>query len=427
MSQVQIKKKVFDVFDPREALPPDDPRYVECNEVRGSVGLLNALADSIRLSDEHTCQLLSGNRGCGKTTELFRLRHLLTRDSSYFVVYCEADEYIDLNDVVEYTEVLLAVVQQLWKDAEEKDIQLAPGQFQSFLSELWDILSAVVQPKDAKVKLGIAELGFELKRNPNYRQLVRDHLRPRAAGFLQAVNEVLENAVQKFQDNDATCAGLVVIVDNLDRILRQFVPGTTRISHDELFVNAASQLSDLACHVIYTLPPALLHSPNGVNLARLYGTEPRMLPMIPVATRTGIEDEPGIGKLIEAIQKRLSFAGAESAFDSESTIRRLCLVSGGYVRSLMTLARQAMLYTTNLPITHEAVEQAIRDMRDSFVRGTRHLQWPILREVATTKKVGDSEDCLQLLDNLAVLEYRDGDGPWYDVNPVVREAKEFAA
>ena len=39
------------------------------------------------------------------------------------------------------------------------------------------ILSAVVQPKDAKLKLGIAELGFELKRNPNYRQLVRDHLR----------------------------------------------------------------------------------------------------------------------------------------------------------------------------------------------------------------------------------------------------------
>jgi len=102
------------------------------------------------------------------------------------------------------------------------------------------------------------------------------------------------------------------------------------------------------------------------------------------------------------------------------------MASGGYVRQLMTLARQATLYTSDLPITHEAVEQAIRDTRDSFVNGIRPSQWPILREVARTKTLSDAEDCLELLENLAVLEYRDGDGPWYDVNPMVREAKAFA-
>ncbi len=64
-------------------------------------------------------------------------------------------------------------------------------------------------------------------------------------------------------------------------------------------------------------------------------------------------------------------------------------------------------------------------MRDAFIRATRPSQWPILSQVAATKQIGKSEDCLELLDNLAVLEYRDGAGPWYDVNPVVREAQEF--
>jgi hypothetical protein len=427
MSQEQIRRKIYRVFDPIEALRPDDPRYVECNDVRGSAGLLKILEDSIRLSDRRTCQLLSGPRGCGKTTELFRLRHLLTREPAYFVIYCESDDYIDLNDTVEYPEVLLAVVQQLWQEADRTGLELTPGRFQAFLEDLWGILSAVVQPKDAKLKLGIAELGFELKRNPNYRQLVRDHLRPRAADFLQAVNEVLEHAMQKLQRGDAPWAGLVVIVDNLDRMLRQAISGTTRTSHEKLFVDTASQLSDLACHVIYTLPPALLHSPHGSNLARLYGTEPRMLPMIPVAARTGAENEQGLEKLLETIQKRLRYIGAETAFDSASTARRLCVASGGYVRSLMTLARQSTLYTTELPITRAGVEQAIRDMRDSFVRGIRPSQWPMLRGIATTRNISEAEECLQLLENLAVLEYRDGDGPWYDVHPVVREAKEFAA
>ena len=47
MSQEQIRRKIYRVFDPIEVLRPDDPRYVECNVVRGSAGLLKILEDSI--------------------------------------------------------------------------------------------------------------------------------------------------------------------------------------------------------------------------------------------------------------------------------------------------------------------------------------------------------------------------------------------
>jgi pantothenate kinase-related protein Tda10 len=95
MNQAHIKKKIYNAFDPKESLLPDDPRYVECSEARGSVRLLSRMADTVK-ADKPTCQLLSGHRGCGKTTELTRLRRLL-EESFYVVVYCEVDDYTDVN------------------------------------------------------------------------------------------------------------------------------------------------------------------------------------------------------------------------------------------------------------------------------------------------------------------------------------------
>ena len=64
-------------FDPQQALLPHDPRYVDCSVERGSAGLLTVMANNIRFSSGSTHQLLSGQRGCGKTTELFLLGQAL--------------------------------------------------------------------------------------------------------------------------------------------------------------------------------------------------------------------------------------------------------------------------------------------------------------------------------------------------------------
>jgi hypothetical protein len=68
------KRKIFNAFNPNESLPPGDERYVDFSAERGSIQLLKTMADTIRFSDASTCQLLSGHRGCGKTTEFDRLK-----------------------------------------------------------------------------------------------------------------------------------------------------------------------------------------------------------------------------------------------------------------------------------------------------------------------------------------------------------------
>jgi len=426
MGQIQSKKKLYNAFNPREALLPDDPRYVECDAERHSSHLLDALESTIRLAEKPSCQLLSGHRGCGKTTELYNLRKRLAEDAAYAVVYCEADDYLDIADTVEATDILLAVIQQVWKDATEQSITLAPGRLQKFFSDLWDTLSLPVRPEEVKLKLPVLEMGFKFRHESDYRRQVREHLRPRAADFLQAVNELLGKAAEGFRSSDANCEGLVVIVDNLDRLLRRVVSGTIFTSHDELFIHSASQLSELGCHVIYTLPPALLHSPNGANLRHLYGTPPRMLPMIPVSNRNGEPDEAGIKKLIETVERRVRFAETTKAFADDETVTRLCRVSGGYVRSLMTLVQEALRYTREMPINREAAELAISESRNNLTGALRPAHWPLLREIASTNHLGESEACAELLDIFAVLQYLDDKGQWYDISPVIRETDEFA-
>lgn len=378
------------------------------------------------MTDGPKCQLLSGHRGCGKTTELLHLRNKLEQES-YFVVYCESDEFIDLNDKVEFSEIFLAISQQVTNTAREQNIRLEAGRLRSFFAGLWDILSATVMPKEASVKdpMGIFEIGFELKNNPNNRQLVREYSRPRSASLLQAVNEALEETTEKLKGHFGGCSGLVVIVDNLDRMLRQVPIGANRSSQDQLFIDYASQLRGLICHIIYTIPPELLCSSEGIGLSYLYGTQPQMMPMVPVARRTGEAYNLGIEKLIEAVQRRMRFARVASAFETEAAMKRLCIASGGYVRSLMTMAQQSINYSPSLPINEKAVEAAIKSFRNSLIRGFRDSHWKTLRDIAQTKKI--TEESLTLLKNEAVLEYVDDDGPWYDVHPVVREAKEFAA
>jgi len=424
----ELMQRIVGLIDPLIPLPVNDPRYVDYSAERGSAGLVSNMALTIRLAPERTCQLLSGHRGSGKTTEINRLRHdLENTEPRYFVVYCEADKYVDENDV-DYAEVLISLTRQLVIDAHAKAkiTKLRPGKLSGFWEGLKNILGAVLSLGKVKVKSPILDFEFDVKQNPDSRQRLRDHLRQRATTLLEAVNEVVEKAVALLSKE---YTGLVVIVDNLDRIFLNVNPNTKRTSHEALFVDASEHLRNIACHVIYTLPPALLYSPSGNKLPLLFGSQPNILPMVPVARRTGEPDEDGIARLLETVEKRFKKAGIGSgqAFSSDLVLKRLVTASGGYVRGLMTLLRSALTYAGSLPITSQAVDQAIRGERDLKITSVspKPKNWSTLREVAKTKAPVDAEEYLSLLDSLIVLEYRDKQGPWHDVHPLAKEASEF--
>jgi hypothetical protein len=322
---------------------------------------------------------------------------------------------------------------------------------------LFEILSTPLEFTGGNIKNAFGQLNFDLKRKPDHHAKVREYLRANPNTFLDAVNEVIRKAVEGFRQSDGQCKGMLVIVDNLDRILAETVPGTSRNNHDELFITTRDQLTSLDCHVIYTIPWEFYHSTSGTKLALLYSNFVHKLPMIPVRQReTAEEHTEGMQTLAEMVRRRLrvvadatafdtAFDGdditdevvqqrldavADTYFDSPDTIRRLCAVSGGYVRQLMTLINSASFNCPSLPITREAVEDAIVDLRDNTFDGLR-LMRETLRKVAQTNSIDEirgTAECQKLLDCLAIMEYRDKEGGyWHDINPIIRESKDFAA
>jgi hypothetical protein len=53
------------------------------------------------------------------------------------------------------------------------------------------------------------------------------------------------------------------------------------------------------------------------------------------------------------------------------------------------------------------------------------LDWGMLRGVIEQKKVAGDEGYHTLIRSMFVYEYRDTEGFWFDINPILAEAKEL--
>ncbi|TKJ29076.1 hypothetical protein CEE39_09485 [bacterium (candidate division B38) B3_B38] len=89
---------VFAACDPTKPLEAGDIRYVDCSPARGEPSIEETLGKRILRSEEPLHELVSGHRGCGKSTELLRLKSYLHKQG-YFVAYFDVMEDLDVNDL----------------------------------------------------------------------------------------------------------------------------------------------------------------------------------------------------------------------------------------------------------------------------------------------------------------------------------------
>lgn len=82
--------------------------------------MVGLLPQRIEGSNRSTIQLISGHRGCGKSTELLRLADRMGREN-FLVVYFAADDDIDMGDLV-YTDLLLSIIKRLERTLSLKGI-----------------------------------------------------------------------------------------------------------------------------------------------------------------------------------------------------------------------------------------------------------------------------------------------------------------
>jgi hypothetical protein len=100
-------------------------------------------------------------------------------------------------------------------------------------------------------------------------------------------------------------------------------------------------------------------------------------------------------------------------------------MAGGHLRNLMILIRGACTASGKLPLTSQAIERSVRDMSNAFERALNKPDFfKVLREIDKKHELPGSDYDQELLYNLSLLEYLNGE-VWYAVNPAVRLLEKF--
>lgn len=396
--------------NPDYALPADDNRYVDLSEVRGeNIKIISTIRRSIERSDDNTCTyLISGHRGSGKTTELFRLKQRLEQDS-YFCVYFDVGDALDLADI-SYIDIFLAMVDETSKVLQTVDLDIdneTITDIHNWVTQEAYAESTVEKQIDGKASAGIeANVGIpsilklfgnltgDIKHSQSQRHTIRENIEKKASNFIRKINQFLisvRTAIQKKNYKD-----IVIIIDGLEKIhYRTFTLSASQSdSHTQLFVQHAEQLLSLQSHVVYTTPISLFFISNLQNdYENVY-----ILPMVRLS-------EAGKATLKKLVEKRVDI---EAVFSEPTLIDILIESSGGVVRDLMRLLRLSCDTDEN-QVSAIEVKYAVSRLTKEYDRLLKSSDIPILEKVNRTEIVNpDNERTNQLLLNRVILEYENG-------------------
>lgn len=417
-----LLKRVYQGFDP--AIPAlDDEIYVNLDDVRGEADVVDRLDKRIRLADGPTCQLLAGHRGSGKTTELRRLeRQLGEGDERHFVVFVESKADLDLNDV-DFPEILIAIIRKMADELKEREgIVLKPGYFRDRFEKLKGFLGSEVEFDNFEVGGSLFKISAAIKSSPDARKQVREALEPDTSNLLHAANDLIGEALIELRKKNYT--NIVIIMDDLDYIVLRPHKGAGCSTAEYLFVNRHAQLTGFHCHVIYTMPLAIVYSALGERITSLYGVRTPVVPMTKIRTKPPWRKphKPGVDRFREIIAQRLAHADTdESTVFGKGVVGKLIALSGGQPRELMMLVREALI-GGDLPVQSGAVDRVARDGARAYARLLTDEQWLLIKQVAKSGRVtrakASDETFRELLDSRAILQYVN-DEEWYGVNPLI--------
>ena len=421
-------EKIYAAFDPAPLKKGQEDLYIDLNDVRGHGSIVARMKKKILLADKPSCQILTGHRGSGKSTELWKLRQALENpDASaadrFFVVQVQADDEMDRNDI-DFPEVLIAIIRQIARQLRERaQITLKPGYFSDRWQRLKELALSEVSFDGLELEAGMAKLSATIRSSPEARQKVRAALEPDTDNWLKAANDIISVAVLELSKLEFR--GLVVIVDDLDKMITRPHEKAGCSTTEYLFVHRSAQLTDFDCHLVYTLPIELAYSHHESTIKRLYGGHLPVVPMTKIrAQPPDSSDHPeGMSKFREMISVRLARAEATEAevFKTDAERDDLIRLTGGQPTELMTLIREAIV-TDGLPIGEKGVKRGRIEAMRSYRRQLRQDHWPLIEEARRTgqivRSVENESAFRDLLDSRTLLLYMNDD-EWYGVNPAI--------
>jgi energy-coupling factor transporter ATP-binding protein EcfA2 len=460
-----MKKDLIEIqkaFNPGNAAKDDI--YYDCSEARGNNVIFDEIRDEIISANasmtefadasDYKTFLFTGHTGCGKSSELLQLVKILGRhseDSRFFPVFIDANEYLDNFDV-KITSILLAIAAEVSEVLHANENINIKG---TYFSNLWRRIKEEAESKwqiegfGVGLPYGLPKVDIKrLAKDDSARQKIHDFLKNDTYSLLKEINAMLNEAREQIKNLKAHGVSqhyqdIVIIFDNLEKIEKFDDANEGFDSAKKLFLNYSEQLKGIESHIIYTAPIELIRSNYAQKLRGLYSNT-FVLPMVKVFKRDGVtEYAKGIQALKNLVQARLKDLKLNEVFN-EKAINLLINFSGGHIRTLIRLIRQAAASSKGLPITFDDADYTIsREYQSISPDFFPAYTWDLLARLISRKEEGGDDDeahRMELLADLHLYEYLNGDDsedekpaissrnrqtPWYAVNPFLRELDQF--
>jgi hypothetical protein len=181
------------------------------------------------------------------------------------------------------------------------------------------------------------------------------------------------------------------------------------------------------------MPLSLKFSNDYGMLTQRFPEDPKVLPMVPLQWSDGKVHEEGMLLMRQMVLARAfpelppqdRLTKIHEIFDSPDSLDRLCILSGGHIRDILRLLNSWIQEEMGLPLSAETLEQVIRSRRNEMMMPISDEEWELLRYVKEKKKVSDDLGYQKLIRSRFVFEYRDQGESWFNINPILADAKEL--
>ncbi|OQY47924.1 MAG: ATP-binding protein [Candidatus Parabeggiatoa sp. nov. 2] len=427
-------KEAFHACPAERALTDGDEiekYYVDLSQVRTTEAIEGVSSKLDFLTPgEYSTILFTGHRGCGKTTELKRIQSRWEKE--YLVIFINASEEIDINDV-SYTDLYLVIIKQVESELRRLDIHFDAKLLESFESWFKETTKETEETVEKSIGItasieGSAQIPFiaklwakllsQIKGSNTQRITIRQTLEQGISRLKAGINLLLGDGTDKLRRKFPQYKGLLIILDTLDRVPPHV--------GDHLFFDYAAQLQELNCTIIYTVPISALYSAK--HLSNTFGS-PNIVPSVNIyeLDRQQVHlnsDQKGLEAIASLIERRVE---VEAIFESRQQLLELAKASSGHVRQLMTMMQTACLTAHgrgHTKLTAEDIDYAIKQEQFNFERSIPNQHYPLIAQVCLDKNMNKDEESQIMLFGTSVLEYN-GKERWNYVNSLVKKIDAF--
>ena len=404
-------KKALRYFDPHKALWKDSDReffYVQRNgnHYEEIINLLNQ-------SQSYEKILLSGPHGCGKTTELARIKEKL---SNKFTIVPISASNISYDYQVPPSVILYNILQSVGEQLKEKNKKLFYERIVPLIKRFqgWQTKKASIDTGNKKFTPGLFDrfLNLEEAYSGNIETESKLFEKPFPGEMINGIN-VAVKAFEKRRFFIFPPKPILILFYNLDKL----EPNSAR----EIFITSFLSLMRIECHALYTFPLVLKYDEDYFkmvhNFSHIYFLENFRIYEKDKEIKRGER-----GKLEEVILRR-----ADEKLFYQKILEKIIDISGGVLFELINIVRECCIIAMRKKVNYidmDILKEAIGRIKNNYETVLSEDDKRNLEMIGLGKNAKKNENLTRLLTLSSIIEFGNNENVYYKVNPILKAQPE---